>query len=300
MSFGYGVGDVVALSQLAWKTYKACKDAPTSFANLAQETQSLHAVLKETEEVLTDSQTKLTPAQQSRLKGVTDGCHGVLNDLDALLQKYDSLGTRSKMSWDRMGYATKNTAELRSRLISHTLLLSSFIQTSQVVVEQKLRKLIKEVQEGKLGGSQLSVNSLDSLNDDDRKRWRTIRKQLEAVGVTIAAFEENSAFIIDYIKAAIASGALEEKPPDSTPSATATAIAPKIQTSAAVQKPSRLGSGSRTIPTPTPAPKRFSGRWKKGSNVTQVSAPQEPPLRRDHKILMLGSYFTSITLVTEW
>jgi hypothetical protein len=297
MSFGYSVGDVVVLTQLAWKTYKACKDAPTSFANLAQETQSLHAVLKETEEVLTDSQTKLTPAQQRRLKGVTDGCHGVLNDLDALLQKYDSLGTRSKMSWDRIGYATKNTAELRSRLISHTVLLSSFIQTSQVVVEQKLRKLIKEVQEGKLGGSQLSVNSLDSLNDDERKRWRTIRKQLEAVGITIAAFEENSAFIINYIKAAIASGALEEKPPDSTPSATATA--PVIQTSATVQKPSRLRAGSRTIPTPTPAPKRFSGYWKKVSKVTQASAPQEPPLRREHKILMLGSFFTNITLVTE-
>lgn len=132
---------------------------------------------------------------------------------------YDGLGTLSKMSWDRMGYATKNTAKFRSRLISHTQLLSSFIQTSQVVIEQKLRKLIKEVQESKLGGSQLSVNSLHSLNHDERKRWRTIRKQLEAVGVTIAAFEENWAFIIDDIKSAIASGALEEKPPDSTPSA---------------------------------------------------------------------------------
>jgi len=101
---------------------------------------------------------------------------------------------------DRIGYATKNTAELRSRLISHTLLLGSFIQTSQVVVEQKLRKLIKEVQEGKLGGSQLSVNSLDSLNDDERKRWRTIRKQLEAVGITIAAFEENSALSLITLK----------------------------------------------------------------------------------------------------
>jgi hypothetical protein len=116
MSFGYSVGDVVVLTQLAWKTYKACKDAPTSFANLAQETQSLHAVLKETEEVLTDSHTKLTPAQQRRLKGVTDGCHGVLNDLDALLQKYDSLGTRSKMSWDRIS-VSKSMKMLRKYVL---------------------------------------------------------------------------------------------------------------------------------------------------------------------------------------
>jgi hypothetical protein len=278
MSFGCGVGDVVLLTQLAWKTYKACKDAPASFANLAQETQSLHAILQETEEVLRDSHTKVTRVQQRRLQGVTDGCRSVLVDLEAVLQKYESLGTQSRMTWDRMGYATEGIAEIRSRLISHALLLSSFVQTSQMVVEQKLRKLIKEVQEGKHDGSQLSVRSLDSLEMDERKRWRTIRKQLEAVGITIAAFEENSAFIIDYMQDTIASGALEEKARDPIP-------LPAMLTPATTEKPSNPRTGSRQLLSHKP--KKFSAYWKRSTPVTGA-AIQEQRWNKAHKILMLG------------
>jgi hypothetical protein len=52
MSFGFSIGDFVAVGNLAWQVWKSCKDAPESFRNVSQEVLSLHAVLKEIEELL--------------------------------------------------------------------------------------------------------------------------------------------------------------------------------------------------------------------------------------------------------
>lgn len=126
MSFGYSIGDFAALGQLAWKIYKSCKDAPESFKNISQEVSSLHLVLKELEETFLD--TNLSTAQQSRLETIGDGCRGVLEDLQYSLNRYNSLGTKSKRTWDRLGWGSKDIAELRFRLISNTGLMTAFVK----------------------------------------------------------------------------------------------------------------------------------------------------------------------------
>ena len=126
MSFGFSVGDFATLGQLAWTIYKTCKDSPESFKNVSQEVLSLHAVLKELEE--THSNATLSAAQQSRLETVGDGCRAVLEDLKAMLDKYSSLGSTTKRTWDRLGWGSKDIADLRSRLISNTNLLTLFVK----------------------------------------------------------------------------------------------------------------------------------------------------------------------------
>lgn len=126
MSFGCSVGDFLALGQLAWKIYKTCKDAPQGFKNVSQEVLSLHAVLKEVEEMYSD--TTMSAAQQSRLRIVGDGCCGVLEDLQGILDRYNRLGTKTKRTWDRLAWGTEDIAELRSRLISNTVLLTTFVK----------------------------------------------------------------------------------------------------------------------------------------------------------------------------
>jgi hypothetical protein len=126
MSFGYSIGDVVSLGQLAWKVYKSCKDAPESFKNVSQEALSLHALLMEVEENL--SAQTLSSTRQARLKTIEDGCRNVLEELQSLVNKYESLGTQSKRTWDRMKWHHNDIAELRSRLSSNALLLTAFIR----------------------------------------------------------------------------------------------------------------------------------------------------------------------------
>ena len=113
------MGDFLALGQLAWKIYKTCKDAPQGFKNISQEVLSLHAVLKEVEELYSD--TTMSAAQQSRLRIVGDGCRGVIEDLQGILDTY-------KRTWDRLAWGSEDIAELRSRLISNTVLLTTFVK----------------------------------------------------------------------------------------------------------------------------------------------------------------------------
>lgn len=129
VSFGYSIGDFINVGHLAWNVYKSCKDAPGSFSNIAFEVLSLHAVLREVEETLSNGgDESLSDAQSTRLSTLKDGCENVLNDLQSLIDKYESLGTKSKRTWDRLGWGLQDIADLRSRLTSNTVLLTAFIR----------------------------------------------------------------------------------------------------------------------------------------------------------------------------
>lgn len=124
MSFGLGIGDLIALGQLSWKIYKKCKESSGNYAELSSEVLSLHAVVTETGELL--SQQDLSPGQKARLTTCRQGCDDVLNDLDGLLVKYESLGTASRRTFDRMGYGMQDMNSIRLRLISNVSMLDAF------------------------------------------------------------------------------------------------------------------------------------------------------------------------------
>ena len=50
----------------------------------------------------------------------------MLQDLNALLLKYESLGTKSQRTFDRMGYGTHDMNTIRLRLISNVSMLDAF------------------------------------------------------------------------------------------------------------------------------------------------------------------------------
>ena len=127
MSFGYAVGDFLAVGQLCWKVYKKCKDSPGNYAELSSEVGALHNVMKETEEML--SQQGLTKEQQVKLTTCRQGCEDVLKDLDGLLVKYESLGTSSRRTFDRMGFGMQDMTGIRLRLISNVTMLDAFNNT---------------------------------------------------------------------------------------------------------------------------------------------------------------------------
>ena len=124
--FGFSVGDFMAVGTLAWNVYKSCKAAPKGFSDISNEVLLLHAVLKETEETIFRSPS--TPESQERLMTVGDGCRCVLNDLQALVEKYKSLGTQNKRTTDRMKWGAENIAEIRSRLTSNTAMLTAYVR----------------------------------------------------------------------------------------------------------------------------------------------------------------------------
>ena len=189
--------------------YRAGKGAPESFENISIDVLSLHAVLKEGEETLFIR--PLSPVRAERLKVIKDGCDKVLVDLQNLVKKYESLGTQSKRTWDRMKWGNEDIAEIRARLTSNISNLNAFISMSQVNVETKLDKFIQEFRQGKKETSIISLQTVDSISADDKVVWRTIRKELEEIGITVAAFEANRTFIFDWFARAVKTGAFDEE-----------------------------------------------------------------------------------------
>ena len=83
--------------------------------------------------------------------------------------------------------------------------------TSQINVQKKLDVFRQEFRDGKHEGSAISTRTVDSLSTDERQAWRAIRKDLEDIGISVAAFDANKDFIVNWFKTAISTGAFEEQ-----------------------------------------------------------------------------------------
>lgn len=123
------MGDVLAISQLAARVYSAYKDAPDEYRRIADEVRSLHIIINKAA-----SHFESTPlSSNSRQEGqeVLQGCRNVLEDLDTLLVKYNSLvSANTSQVLQRFKFGNEDIATIRARLTSNTTLLSSFIQRS--------------------------------------------------------------------------------------------------------------------------------------------------------------------------
>lgn len=95
--------------------------------------------------------------------------------------------------------------------VYHVLFVLIITSTSQIVVEKKLDVFLQEFQDGMHEGSVISTQTVESLSTDERQAWRAIRKELEDIGISVAAFDANKTFIINWFKTAMSTGAFEEK-----------------------------------------------------------------------------------------
>lgn len=126
MSFvGLGLGDVALVANFAWSLYKGCRDSSEDFRRLSVEVASLHVVLKETEDMMNEF-TELDTSRRNRLQIHIDGCSSILQDLQKLLDSYESLRTQSQRTWDRMRFGLEDLSDLRSRLISQVTMLTAY------------------------------------------------------------------------------------------------------------------------------------------------------------------------------
>ena len=127
MSFGFGLGDFISLSALAWNCYKSCRDSSEQFQRISGEVGNLKAVLDETIEAVQDNQ-PLSRTREERLMRVMEECQQVLIDLEKLLNSYESMNTQTQRTWDRFRFGMEDVAGVRSRLISHTTTLGALSQ----------------------------------------------------------------------------------------------------------------------------------------------------------------------------
>ncbi|KAJ5747465.1 uncharacterized protein N7511_009161 [Penicillium nucicola] len=131
MSFGFGVGDFLAVIKLASKVRKNLIDAPVQFQAISDEVRNLSILLQDVDIDL--SRTDLTSTQQTKLQGIVKSSHDVLIDLETIISRYKHLDTidgtkrsAAKRVWGRLTWEPSEIQELRSRISSNIGLLNLF------------------------------------------------------------------------------------------------------------------------------------------------------------------------------
>ena len=122
--FGWGVGDILAISQLAMKVSAAYKDAPNDYKHLSDEVSSLEVIINRAVQCF--QRTTLSDKDQQDGQNVLKGCQSVLEDLNSLIDNYTSSKTRQ--AFKKVMLESDDIGALRVRLISNTGLLNGFIQ----------------------------------------------------------------------------------------------------------------------------------------------------------------------------
>jgi len=127
MSFGFGVGCFLAVSQLALDVHKSFKSAPKELEDLEADVGGLCTILKGTEGLLSKlGNNGLNRSNDESLSELMFGCRSVLDDLQAFVEKFRRPGTSQLGTVDRLLWDHGDVSYLRERLISTVVLLTAF------------------------------------------------------------------------------------------------------------------------------------------------------------------------------
>ena len=222
--FGWGVGDIITISRLAAKVYTAYKDAPDDYRHISDEVESLQILIDKAARHF-QSTTLDNNSQQEGQKALK-GCKNVLEDLNSLIERYNSSGSsRTSQVLQRIKLGTEDVASLRVRLISNTGLLNGFIQrfdSSTITIEyimlifvylscesremREMQEQMGEVQQriaGALGlhrnNSRVSLTSFTgSVNT--KKVYKKFCQKLFKIGVTSEMISQREGEILNIFQ----------------------------------------------------------------------------------------------------
>ena len=218
MASGFAIGDFVALGNLAWNVYKECKTASIEFQEARNEVLSLHTAIRELHDEVDNKDSILNRAgfgRKQELDGLMRNCSDVLGQLEQLLTRYRSLGTKHKRTWDRLKFGSEGLQEIRSKLMFHTSALTLFLTSlgtgSLGRIEKKLDDLASEIRAGQHEPSLISLCNEEDTSDGNGA-WRVLIDELseDFSRVEIEAHKEE---ITRYIRDLLLRGDLDERCP---------------------------------------------------------------------------------------
>ena len=130
--FGFGVGDIIAISKLAVKLYTSYKDAPDLYRHISEEARAFQ-VLVDIAQQHCESTTMSTDVYHNGQE-VLKSCQSVLEDLDAFLEKYMSVASTNQSVVKKLELSKEDILTLKMRLISNTGLLNGFIRRYDILL----------------------------------------------------------------------------------------------------------------------------------------------------------------------
>ncbi|KAF2473970.1 uncharacterized protein BDR25DRAFT_332701 [Lindgomyces ingoldianus] len=219
MSFGVSIGDFIRVCEVATRVYKNCRDCPGEYKSLASEARNLTNILQDIADKVESN--SIPESKTPQLFDAYESCVEVLQELDKILNHYNSLDTRTKRAFDRVKYDPDKTKSLRQKLTANVVMLNGFynslIHDNQVLILEALGRLENDYKGGHREESITSVRRIVSGEadgedeEDEDAAWPQIIRDLEDVGISPQDAIDYRDFIIDWFVRAVNEGRLMEE-----------------------------------------------------------------------------------------
>ena len=122
-----GVGDIIAISELALKVRAAYKDAPKGYRDICGEVEYLEIRINRATSYIKGTTLSYGDMQEGRV--VLRNCQSVLEDLNSLIEKYTCIDSaESGQIVKKVQFGAEDIATLRARLTVHISSVNGFIQ----------------------------------------------------------------------------------------------------------------------------------------------------------------------------
>jgi hypothetical protein len=151
MSFGFAIGDFIAVGDKAWhvssprftvslplltkatKLYQKCKSAREDYGTLVDHVGILHSVLEDVKNFVSGGEVPELQNERSSLVAARQNCLATLEELDAFLTRHAGLVDESrKRKFELAKFVTKDIKSLKAKLDHSTKLLQLSLQSLQM------------------------------------------------------------------------------------------------------------------------------------------------------------------------
>jgi len=209
--FGFSIGDIVTLTQLAKKCFAVSQTACGENDPLTCDLSSLHTVLQRVEEETAKPESPIHMPGNSSAQGlrtVFKACEKVLVTLNSILVKYNGLskeGRSGRKIWQKVRSGNGEVADvgdLRRKIVSHSstlkILLNLGSQGSLGEDEMQTAEGGGDLKDNK-GCCQSYHSASNSRYNDDQSIWREIRRELVIEGFTSSIIPKHKALVKSYV-----------------------------------------------------------------------------------------------------
>jgi len=206
MSFGFSVGDFVAVGQVVLRLYNACQNAPKEFQEISGELSSIHTVLFGLSEQAKDPTSLLLQRGGDRgleWTRIRENLETTLAELQDLVKRYETMG---RNAWRRARLGMENLTALRSKFGFHLAVINTFVSSLSLSalgrmepVLGRIECLLREsVREERAGHKTPTV--LTAHETGDEVSWKQIEMDLLLEGIPREDYERNRDRIRELLK----------------------------------------------------------------------------------------------------
>ena len=171
----------------------------------------MHTAIKELEDEAQTEGSILNRSEGSKIAELDDivqHCRLALVQLEKLLTKYKSLGTKRKFVWDRIRFGAEGLQAVRGKLSVHTGRINLFLTTLGIGslgrIEKKLDEIVEEIR-----GGRRAPTILTAVDDDDESAeisWDILKTELLDEGFTRQELERHKSDLKAYLQELIEKG----------------------------------------------------------------------------------------------